>query len=117
MEVAGGGGVPRRPWEVTDLSSPCNLYAIRILAGRHQPLSNDVCMRAVKKLRSGIDSSGIDARKLEVDLRPIMKTDKAMLAIDHVLCTIAKLEAFLDARTLETRLEARDGEWKESVVG
>lgn len=58
MGVEGEGGVPRRPWEVTELSPQSNLYPTRILAGRHQPLSNDVCMRALKTLRGALDSVG-----------------------------------------------------------
>lgn len=97
MQVACEDGVPRGPSGVTGLISPSNLHAMSTLSGQRRRqrmvLSDQVCVSALRKL-GGLDLSAIDVRRVKCGLRKILKMNKTMLAVDHVVSTIAKLEAF-----------------------
>lgn len=88
--------MPIRPCGVTELISPSKLELTTTRTGEHgTTLPNEVCVSAANKLGGVLDSSGMGARKVESDLRKILKMHKFMPAVDLALSTSAKLGTFI----------------------
>lgn len=97
--------MPRRPSELSELRFLPHLHAIGALDGRHEPLSNDYRIRALKRLGHVFDLNQIDSRKAEPHLRTILRVDQTMLAADRAMITIAMLEDVLDENMLRDTLK------------
>lgn len=84
-------GVPRRPCGVR-VDFVVELAAISTLSEQRGVLAEEQCIAVLKRL-GGIELREIDARRVDSDLRKMLKMNN-MHTTDRVLSTNAKLEAF-----------------------